>query len=271
MSTFGERKYGSSSGGNQRNRIILLITVVFFTIVFLINLNRLVAYNKAGEIIIKQAFWTGTLSVKSSAGVLPRLYGDIWRLRRETSVKFTDDESEDNVTTHAVFVRYNDGGTGHWGGTARFKFPLNDKIFKMLRVFGSEGNTTKQLFIPLIRQICTSTTGLMSTEESYTTKRSMIPEWCFDQARKGVYLSQVSFDTRCDEFGKTITVPVYSPRKDEEGQIDRKSPLLQQFGIECTLCKVPEINYLGKIDDQIDEKMTYRHHIPKSYLIFKNE
>ncbi|MCD4704611.1 hypothetical protein K8R66_00885, partial [bacterium] len=152
--------------------------VLFITLIT----GKLFYYNPASQILVKQAWITGDLSVKSTNGFIPILLGDVWKFPRETSVKFTNKSDEKNVTTAAVFVRYNDGGTGYMGGSARFKNPVDNLIFKVLKFFGNWKTVVLELFVPGIREISTSTDGLMSTDETYTTNRSMIAEWCSEHA-----------------------------------------------------------------------------------------
>ncbi len=254
MTTFAELKKAPNNKNHQVTRKILLGIII---LIVLINLNKIFSYNPSGYIMTKQAFWTGEMTHYSDPGFKLRLFGDINKIKKETSVKFTNDKDEDNITTSAIFIRYNDGGTGYWGGTARFQFPMTEDIFDVIRVFGSEREAIRQLFIPGIREICTSTAGLISTEESYTTKRSMIPEWCSDQARDGVFFVDVEYQTIIDETGREQTVPVYSMKEDKDGNILRKKPIFGQFGIQNSLFRVSDISYLGNIDEQIEQKMTF--------------
>ena len=254
MTTFAELKKAPQNKNYVITRRILLGIII---LIALLNLNKIFSYNPSGYIMVKQAFWTGQLSHYSDPGLILRLFGDVTKIKKETSVKFTNDKDEDNVTTGAIFIRYNDGGTGYWGGTARFQFPMTEEIFEVLRVFGSERQVVRQLFIPGIREICTSTAGLISTEESYTTKRSMIPEWCSEQARDGVFFVDVNYEQVIDETGREQTVPVYSMREDKNGNVLRKKPIFGQFGIQNSMFRVSDISYLGNIDEQIEQKMTF--------------
>lgn len=255
MTTFSELNQKNEANKNHKFARRILLAII--ALIALLMINGLFAYNRSGYIMVKQAFWTGNLSFKSEPGIVPKLYGDITRIKKETSVKFSNNEDEDNVTTAAIFIRYNDGGTGYWGGTARFQFPMNEDIYEVLRVFGSEREVIRQLFIPGIREICTSTAGLISTEQSYTTHRSMIPEWCSDQADAGVFFVDVKYEQIIDETGREQVVPVYNIREDSDGNIIRKKPIFGQFGINNSMFRVSDIDYLGDIDKQIEEKMTF--------------
>lgn len=259
---FNQMKNARQSGGMPL--MIRRGIMLFFLFVASVNVYDIVAYNSSSQIMVKQAWWTGDMSIHTTNGFIGQWFGDITRLDRQLSVTFTNNEDEDDVTTHAFWVRYNDGGTSEWGGTARFNVPGDDQIYTCLRAFKDEETIVKELLIPGMREICTSTSGLLSTEESYTTKRTMIPSMCSDQANNGVYLTEINYMQFKDEFGKTDRIPVYDIKKDTVrdsptfGEKIRKPPIFSQFGITCELFLIPEIAYLGNIDNQIKEKMGFR-------------
>jgi hypothetical protein len=233
--------------------IFLNCLIGFFIFLYLLGA---ISYNHSGTIMIKQAYWTGKLTIKDTPGPVAQLWGHLWKFRMETSVKF-DTVGSENVTTAPVFVRHNDGGTAEWCGTARFKLPQGASLFKILRTFGSEKELVNQLFTAGIREICTSTSVFMSTEESYSTKRAALSDMCSDQAQNGVYFVNITFEEQIDEFGKKNTIPIYNIRLDKNGKFMRKSSIFGQFDISVPLFKITNIKYLGNIDEQIQEKMSY--------------
>lgn len=254
----------SSSGDPGVQRIATYVLLGLLGFILLIGyVPKLVPiYVSGDQIVAKQAFWTGSLSLKADNGLMNRAAGDVWKFKRETSVKFTNDKKAPNRTTHAVFVRHNDGGTEWWGGTARFKFPADMDIFKVIKFFGTESDVVLKLFIPGIREILTATAGMMTVEESYTTKRPLISDWGYDQANYGVFLPEIRFEKQTDEFGQTNTLPVYERRVytsgPQKGELIRKQPIFSQFGITCALFKVTEFEYLGAVEGLIGQKMQYR-------------
>lgn len=245
------------SEANTTHRIVSIVLTCLLVLVAFLILNGTWTYNQSGNIMVKQTFWTGGLSVKSTPGPVGLFWGDRWNFKMETSVKF-DTASSENVTTDPIFIRFNDGGTALWSGTARFKLPQDDYMYKILRTFGTEANMVNQLFVAGLREICTSTSVLMSTEESYATKRANISDMCSDQAQNGVYFVSIASEEQVDEFGKTNTIPIYNIRTDKAtGKPIRKLSIFGQFGIQVPLFKITNIKYLGNIDEQIQEKMSY--------------
>jgi hypothetical protein len=258
MSSFNEFHDRGENRDNQFPGILRKVLIAITAIIGLTFMYKMFVYNTSGQIMVLQRFWSGKMQLNATPGLVVRALGDIQKIKKETSVKFTDNKNEPGIVTPAVFVRHNDGGTAKWGGVARFRYPQNEKIYDVLRVFGNEKNVMKELFIPGVREICTSTAGLLSTEESYTTKRSMISVWCSDQAMNGVYFSDITYEDMIDEFGQERTIPVYNIRERKPGVYDGKTPIFGQFGIECNMFKVTEISYLGNIDQQIQKKMGYK-------------
>lgn len=239
-------------------RIVLVVSLM---IIVLIMMAGTVGYNDNGHIVAKQSFWFGNFSIKTNAGMFDKMWGDTWKFKKETSVKFTNDQKEKNVTTPAVFVRFNDGGTAYLSGAARFKMPLiKEMVFKVLRIFGNEKDLVNELYIPGVREICTGTAGLMSTDESYTTKRSKMSEWCSDQGQDGVYLIDIKDREITDDFGRSAKIPVYEIRTDTATkEILRKKPnLFGQFGIQNTQFEITSIEYLGGIKKNISDKMEFK-------------
>ncbi|MBI2633491.1 MAG: hypothetical protein HYW78_03885 [Parcubacteria group bacterium] len=258
---YNQARDGNQDENQERTRIVSVVLWSVFSLLLLINGCYMFSYNSSDEITMKQAFWTGKLTPYYTNQIIPQLFGDLWRVKKETSVKFSNNEEgkEQNVTTKAILVRFNDGGMAYMEGSSRFRFPADNRIFNVFRFFPTQDEVTKELLIPGSREICTATASLMSTEESYTTKRSMIADWSFDQSRSGVYFTEIKYAKTVDEFGQEKTAPVYMIKTDPETkEILRKKPIFGQFGLLTTLFTITKIKYLGEIDTQINDKMKYK-------------
>jgi len=245
-------EYGSSQQ-SQRHKIVRLVLTALTVIIILSLAFASFGYLSSGSMVIKQDFWFGNLSLKTNAGIVYKLLGDTWKFPKEESIVFSNDVDKD-PDAKAIFVRHNDGGTEYWGGSARFAYSqAPDPMFLVLKIFGAAKNVVKELFIPGIREICTSTASVVSTEERYTSKRSKINDWCLEQAQEGVFSCKVDYESVEDEFGKTSVVPVYNIDRTR-----RKNPIFGPFDITCNLFKVTEFQFLGSIDSLISVKMKYR-------------
>lgn len=93
-----------------------------------------------------------------------------------------------SIQQDGIPVRYQDGGNGTIYGQARYVLPNDEPTMLALhRAFRSTEGTAYKLIKPTTEQTMNLTAGLMTSEESYNTKRGVFIEWAREQLEHGRY------------------------------------------------------------------------------------
>ena len=236
--------------------------LVLFVAIFLItNAFELVERNGSGTYQVRQSYWDGELTTRFSPGIYGQWLGIITTYKASASYKYTDKPDEENVTASPIIVRFNDGGRAKVYGDVRFTLPANDDdMANIQKVFGSHEALMKELYSQIVKESVVMTAALMSSEESYASKRSQFSDWVGDQIRKGIYIT--AGERRVTKAAKKgdpdIVEYVVNIKRDPETQEPiRKETVVSNFGIGVAQCIISDIIYLDKLDEMIGAKRDY--------------
>lgn len=210
---------------------------------------------QSDEYVIRQEYFTGRMSAITKEGWFFK-FGYISRFKISDIIWFSAQADEGNTADESINVRFNDGASATISGNVRFILPLaEDKLLRLKKQFGTFERIKRELVIQVVNESIYLTASLMSSKESYTTKRNLFAEYAEDQAINGVYKTRTVDVKVIDPVsGESVTTTEVQIMKDAEGNPIRKSSVLKEYGINLKNFVVKRIMYPENILKQLDEQ-----------------
>jgi hypothetical protein len=149
--------------------------------------------NDAGHRTVVQ-YPTGTLFVKFTPGIYFQGFGSTEEYMDVVTYDFdkTDAVGEASLNTTGIAVRYQDGGTGHVLGKARFALPNDEPtMIHLHKDFRSNQAVTYKLIKTVTEESLNLTAGLMTSEEAYAVKRGIFTQWAEQQVGSGKFVTEI--------------------------------------------------------------------------------
>ncbi len=214
--------------------------------------------NNEGFYKVKQAFYTGTMSVRYSPGFFWQLFGRITEYKKTGEIYFSKSRLDggNNEAAAPVEVRFRDGSTAKVSGVMKYKLPASqvqqlqihedytgDEAVKMILV--------RNQVIEAIKQAGPH----FKAEEVYAARRSEFTSLCNKQVTDGIYgvdvQELITFDADSNKF---IDYKV-NIKKSETGEnmVEKKSPF-ETYGISVISFAIKDIDFDSKIDELIAKK-----------------
>lgn len=226
--------------------------------------------NEAGYATVKQSLLTGKVSIISEPGLFCQCLGKVTTYKEGGTFKFARQDpgpagkaagkprkgkGHTLEVSDEIEVRFNDGGRGWISGMAFFDLPKGNETLDLVhKKFRSFDKLLEAGIIPTIRESIILTASLMSSGESYTTKRAMLTQWARDQLEKGTYVTeevmQEEKDTRTGDVTEKNIVRV----KMAEGNKVRNENPLERFGIKFKQFQITDIRYEPETENIIKTK-----------------
>lgn len=230
---------------------MILLGVGFFLLLglFPIGFNMFHTVD-AGEICVKQAAFSGELTVHKDAGVIWQAFGKITTYKKQLDYDFTSKQN-------GIRIRFNDGGNATVHGSFLFEMPkTDDKILLLHELNRSQENVTEGVITAAITKAVYMTGPLMSSKESSAEKRPDILNFVNDQMLNGAYKTK-NYDKKTVDplSGKETTVTITEIRRDSAGlPLRQEVSAVETFGIKISNLSIKEIVYDKKIEQQIAEQ-----------------
>jgi hypothetical protein len=237
------------------------IACIFIAMLVLLLSGGMFETNKAGYVKICQMPVSGDLKVIDTPGMFYQGFGDVTEYKQAGTYTFgkphsdAADDLSDSITSEGVTTRFNDGGTATWSGNIRYELPIHDRE-AMIRIhtqFRSYSHVAESLIGPSTRQSLILTAALMSSQDSYSGRKSEFPQLVEDQVKNGVFLTDseetIVIDPQTKEEKKMHHVLI---RKDEAKNPIRRGNPMADYKITITqtfLDKEPV--YENGIEEQI--------------------
>ncbi len=238
----------------QKPRKIFKISVIIIILFFcwIIFKPRIVSTVEAGVYKVLQPFPSGKLRAYTEPGMFLRLFGTLWDYKAAGSYSFAKTDFEDN----RIEVMFNDGGKAWVTVNVRFILPHNPQDLAALHEkFTSYENVVSSGVKQLVIESIILTASLMTSEESYATKRSLFSEWAWDQVKNGVYMTEQEMVKEVNPITKEESQrPRVKVQYNADGSPKRKESPLHTYKIQLNQFIITEIDYVKDIEDQIATK-----------------
>jgi len=240
----------------MKNKKIFAIAFVFLAAIFLILAKGIFQTNEAGYFQVKQAAFSGKMSVRHDAGTYWQLFGTISEYKNVATVGIGDHHiGEGTADIDAVDVIFNDGSKAKISGLIRVKLPIGiDDAINLKREY-SQGfdHFIRSGVVPIVNNAIKLSANLRSAQDAYTTL-ALFQQAVEDQLRNGIYV------TKSDKIEKTtstgdieeqrVTVLVYG----EDNQPLRTPNRLQQLGCEVLECVIDVPQFDAKVEEMIAKR-----------------
>jgi hypothetical protein len=235
-------------------RIVGIVIAVALTILFGAETFTTVA---ADEIVVKQGFFTGALTVWTDPGPKFQNFGTLTRYKKSSQYSFSAVKDQGKEKDESIKARFNDGGHGNISGTLQVDLPLDAKNMSELHMkFHSQDAIEQRLVRTAVERAIYMSGPLMSSKESAAERRSDLLKFIEDQVRFGVYQTLTKSEKVQDEVsGKEKTVARVELIPDGKGGFARQeASSLQQYGIRTYSYNINGIKYEDLVEAQIAEQ-----------------
>jgi regulator of protease activity HflC (stomatin/prohibitin superfamily) len=247
------RKSGMSPG-----KMAVLVLLVLGGIISLFMLNNVIEVVDAGEIVVKQSFWSGEITIWTDPGPKLQLFGKCTHYKKSTQFWFSSAKDQGSPTDQSIQMRFNEGGHARLSGSVRYTLPLDyDSMRKLHTDFRSLEAIDQSLIRTVLEKSVYLTGQLMSSTQSYAERRSELLHFIEDQAAHGVYRSSSHCEKQPDPVTKQDkTVCSVELAKGPDGKIlrvEEGSPL-ELYHVKLSSFSINELKYDEAVSKQIADQ-----------------
>lgn len=226
-------------------------------IVLLSTAGSLLETNNAGYYQVKQAAFSGHLSVRTEPGTYWQGFGGITTYLVSDEYYFSkhDADGDSHATDGPIKVRFNDGGTADISGVIKFRLSTKETDQLLLHNdFKNYSSVKHSLLRQVVTEAVQQTANLMRAEDSYSTRRSEFAALSEEQVQRGVFetvgIVQRLKDTEGNEFVDTsVNLKIVNGRP-----AVRKTSPLPRYNIEVLQFVIKDIDFDDTIEKLIEQK-----------------
>jgi SPFH domain / Band 7 family len=251
---YGPRNGGKSSVPASVKLIGIVAVLIIGLIIFFTTVSGTYVNVNANEIVVKQAWVSGELSMWTDPGIKPLWWGKDTHYDRSRQFWFSSKTDQGTAENQAVTITFNDGGHAQLSGSVRYNLPLDEQsMLKLHKDFHSKEAIDQSLIRTVFEKAIYLSGQQMSSTESYQVRRNDLLYFIEDQAAHGVYKSSSKCDQQLDPVTKqNKTVCITSIEKGPDGKPLRveQSPL-EVYHISLSNLSINELKYDKAVNDQI--------------------
>jgi regulator of protease activity HflC (stomatin/prohibitin superfamily) len=224
----------------------LLLVVVGLVSLFVV-LPQLVETNESGNYQVKQAAFTGEMSVINSPGTYSQMFGSIGTYPVSDIYYFSESKLDGGDTESAapVLVTFNGGGSAKISGSFKYRLSLKDADQLLLHQdFRIYENVKHDIIRQVVQEALTKTAATMKAEESYSSRVAEFTSLAESQIVDGIYQTISEQLSRKDTDGNELTETAVRLLKDEKGHpiVGKISPL-KRYNIEVINFTIKTFDY----------------------------
>lgn len=250
-----------------RKGFVLAVVVITLAIVAT-AFNQIVETNEAGNVQVKQAAITGTLSCKLGPGMWWQLFGTIHTYKEASTFHFSVNS---NSGDGPLPTRFADATKADVSGTVRVLLPVTDceSLIHIHRKFKSFKGVMNRLVEPAMRKALFHAGPHMTAAESYASRRGEFATLSEDQLINGVIKTNKVMTEKVDPLtGKTVAIETVEPKTcdDDNGEtciagLQRDRGVFREFNIKLTNFVIDGITYPDAVLNQIETQRAARMNI----------
>ncbi len=221
---------------------------------------------QAGYICVIQSPLSGELTVYTEPGLKLQMFGKITLYPRAGVLEFNQpvDPNDPIQVRHydprqdrSLKITFNDGGEAWISGSIRYEYPLEHEKIKILhKMFFGHENVRAGLIEKTVERSVYMSGPLMSSIDSFMSRRADLPKLIEDQARNGLYDVVTRDVTIEDEFTKEKkNIKQADPIKDSSspgGLKRQEESVLSKYGMTLANFTTNNISYSQKVQQRVD-------------------
>jgi hypothetical protein len=245
-------------GGSKMtmNRMFLIGVAVVVTLlgVFVLPSN-VWEHLDANEVMVVQSPWSGTLTWYKEPGIKWQNFGTVTHYERRGQLWFSAKKDQGGEADGSINIRFNDGGHAKISGSIAWELPLDDKQLTAIHTrYHGFAAVEQQLVRTVVEKAVYMTGPLMSSAESFASKRNDLLSDIEDQVAHGVYKTEASETNIKDPLtGQERTVKLVNVKRSDDGKTilrQDQSPL-EEFNIRTFNLSINEVAYDPIVEQQI--------------------
>lgn len=242
-------------------RIIAIILGVVTLIVTSIFSSQFFEILDAKEVMVVQSPFSGELTFHTTPGTKWQGFGNVTKYQRRAQYWFVDQKDAPKGTTPnfgAIRTTFNDGGKAFVGGSMSWEMPTDEIHLRDIHMkYGSHEAVEQQLILPVLQKSIGMTGPLMSSTESYASRKNELLGFIDDQFRRGVYRTISRDERQADPLtGVQKTVRVVEIQKDSKTlqYLREETSPIEQLGISVFNLTPSLIEYDPAVEEQIKQQ-----------------
>lgn len=238
----------------MKNIIALIMSGI--AIVFLMFLGpKLIESLDNTQVMVVQNPINGALTWHTTGGLKWQGFGTITKYNKQSQFWFSSKTDQGRRADESIKTRFNDGAHANISGSFSWVMPTDEKTLTELHTkYGGQNPVEQQLIRTVVEKAVYMTGPLMSSGESYASRRNELLTYVDDQMCRGVYRTE-SVDERTKDpmTGVEKTVRIVKLIKDRNGNYEREdvSPL-SALGIKTFNLSFNEVKYDDAVERQIN-------------------
>lgn len=221
----------------------------------------------AGYIAVIQSPFTGELTVHTEPGMKWQGGGSVTLYPRTGLFEFTqpvnpysENKAEaaryDKANDNSHKITFNDGGEAYISGSIRYDYPMDkEKIELLHRMFYGHDAVIKGLVAKTMERAVYMSGPLMTSIDSFMSRRSDLPILIEDQARNGLYRVITKDVILVDEFTKERKqIKQAEPVKDADspnGFLRQDESIMTKYGLSLANLSIT-VNYDPKVQGRVN-------------------
>ncbi len=212
-------------------RTTVLVVAGVLLVALLLSMGAIFQNNDVGHAQVKQAAFTGNLSIHKAPGIYLQMFGKITDYPVTGFIEFSADEHGEGKPMSTTF-RGNSGAD--ISGTLKYRLPTDEKqLLSLNERYGSSDSVLETLVKKALLEAVKQTGPMFSAEEAMIQRRSEFTKLAKEQLEDGIFQTYTEDLEIKMEDGQNRTETITHVRVDKAGKpvIDKPSTL-KQYGIE---------------------------------------
>ena len=225
-------------------------------LLFLALSSSLFETNQAGNFQIKQAMFTGKMSIRFEPGTYLQSFGDIHTYKNVATVGFGREIGEGSADIDGIPVIFNDGSKATISGLVRVRMPSTPELAIKLKKEYSGGyeHFIRSGVVPVVTNAVKLSANLRSAQDAYTTL-AIFQQAVEDQLKNGPYLTKSDTVKITKSTGDVEEQKVTTIVMDEvTGLPKRLNNRFSELGCEITEAVIDVPDFDEKVQEMISKR-----------------
>lgn len=216
----------------------------------------------AGQVMVIQSPVDGKLTWHTTPGPKWQGFGKVTKYNLRDQLWFIDPMDNEKIPDDAqgqpsIEIRFNDGGHARINGSIAYEIPLDTvKLTELHSRYGNQNALEQQVVRSIVEKCIYMTGPLMSSTESYASRRNELLGDIEDQVQNGVYKTEARDARVHDEAtGEEKTVKQVHIVMDKANKPAREQEsLLGHLGMKAYNLSVRRVKYDDTVEQQIQKQ-----------------
>ena len=238
-------------------QIVALVLAGIVLIAILCSIGSIFENLDAGSVMVIQSPISGDLAWYTQPGIKWQWFGKVTKYQKRSQLWFSAKTDQGKTADESIKIRFNDGGHATISGGISWEIPLTDiELTDIHTKFGSQLALEQQLVRTIIEKSIYMSGPLMSSQESYASRRNELLYLIEDQIQNGICLTKTTQEQTKDPItGAEKTVALVSLVLDKDGKPKRaEASPLSQFGVKAFNLSINEVKYDPQVEEQISQQ-----------------